>query len=198
MEIGFAFLLGGAVMFLLHAAWLRGFDRGVATKLTAAPPIDLNSANEAALAQAPGIGPQRARRIVERRELAGPFGHLDELQEVHGIGPYTSQKARPALRLSGTETTPVSAPTTDKASGRKSPPPQPLDLNLATADELQALPGIGPVLAERIVAYREAHGPFVKVEDVTRVPGIKEKTLAKVRPFVMIDQRRSPAPTTPL
>ena len=51
-----------------------------------------------------------------------------------------------------------------------------LDLNRATATELQELPGIGPVLAERIVAWRDAHGPFVEVGQLREVAGIGEKT----------------------
>jgi competence protein ComEA len=62
----------------------------------------------------------------------------------------------------------------------------PLDVNSATAEELQVLPGIGPKIAERIVKYREKHGPFSSVEDLTKVKGIGEKKLDKVRPFVKV------------
>jgi competence ComEA-like helix-hairpin-helix protein len=47
-----------------------------------------------------------------------------------------------------------------------------MDLNAAGAAELVRLPGVGPVLAERIMAEREAGGPFTSVEDLTRVPGL--------------------------
>jgi competence protein ComEA len=47
-----------------------------------------------------------------------------------------------------------------------------VNLNSATVAELETLPGIGPALAERIVAYREQHGPFRTVKDVQKVPGI--------------------------
>lgn len=53
----------------------------------------------------------------------------------------------------------------------------PLDLNRATAAELEKLPGIGPVLAKRIVEWRETHGPFQSVQDLLKVPGIGPKTL---------------------
>lgn len=56
-----------------------------------------------------------------------------------------------------------------------------LDLNHATAGELEALPGVGPVLAERIVAYRELNGPFAAVEDLLDVGGIGEAKLAAMR-----------------
>ncbi|MCS7216409.1 MAG: helix-hairpin-helix domain-containing protein [Candidatus Bipolaricaulota bacterium] len=53
----------------------------------------------------------------------------------------------------------------------------PLDLNRATAAELERLPGIGPVLARRIVEWRETYGPFRSVQDLLKVPGIGPKTL---------------------
>jgi competence ComEA-like helix-hairpin-helix protein len=56
-----------------------------------------------------------------------------------------------------------------------------LDPNRATAQELEALPGIGPVLAARIVADREAHGRFRRVEDLDRVSGIGPRMLERVR-----------------
>jgi len=68
----------------------------------------------------------------------------------------------------------------------------PLDLNQATTEQLEALPGIGPVRAEAIVRYREARGPFRRVEDLKQIAGIGEKTLEGLRPFF-----RPPAnPTT--
>lgn len=59
-------------------------------------------------------------------------------------------------------------------------------INVAGVEELEALPGVGPVLAERIVAYREEHGPFAVVEDLLEVPGIGEKKLAALREAVLV------------
>ncbi len=59
-------------------------------------------------------------------------------------------------------------------------------LNTADAAQLQMLPGVGPVLAARIVAYREQHGPFRTVEDLLDVPGIGEGKLAALRPDVVV------------
>lgn len=59
-----------------------------------------------------------------------------------------------------------------------------VDLNDSTLAELEHLPGIGPVLAGRIVAHRVAHGAFRHIEDLVLVPGIGEKRLEQLRPFV--------------
>lgn len=58
---------------------------------------------------------------------------------------------------------------------------QGIDLNVATAQQLEALPGVGPVLAARIVAHRTERGPFQTVEDLLDVPGIGEAKLAQMR-----------------
>lgn len=60
----------------------------------------------------------------------------------------------------------------------------PLDLNTATAGDLQALPGIGPVLAARVIEDRAANGLFQTVEGLRRVRGIGPKTLQRLRPLV--------------
>ena len=61
-----------------------------------------------------------------------------------------------------------------------------LDLNRATALELDALPGVGPVLAGRIIAHRESHGPFRDVEDLLAVRGIGPRLFARLRPRVTV------------
>lgn len=59
-----------------------------------------------------------------------------------------------------------------------------IDLNRADAAELEGLPGVGPVLAQRIVAYRDEYGPFTVVEDLLDVPGIGEAKLEQLRAAV--------------
>lgn len=67
-----------------------------------------------------------------------------------------------------------------------------LNINTATATELaDQLPGIGPVKAQAIVAYREANGPFARVEDIVNVSGIGPATLAKLRPFISVTAAES-------
>ncbi len=57
----------------------------------------------------------------------------------------------------------------------------PLSMSVATVDELTTLPGVGPVLAQRIVDHRERSGPFTTMEDLLDVPGIGESKLAALR-----------------
>lgn len=62
----------------------------------------------------------------------------------------------------------------------------PLNLNTADPDALEALPGVGPVLAAAIVADREAQGPYASVDDLERVSGVGAATLARLRPLVTV------------
>lgn len=70
--------------------------------------------------------------------------------------------------------------------------PYRLDLNDATAPELEALPGIGPVLAERILASRTELGRFETEADVLSVPGIGEATYKKIAPYITYGNEVSP------
>jgi competence protein ComEA len=65
-------------------------------------------------------------------------------------------------------------------------PENPIDLNRASQETLQALDGIGPALSERIVQYRTTQRPFQRVQELQRVRGIGAKTLAELRPVVTV------------
>lgn len=70
---------------------------------------------------------------------------------------------------------------------RAKPGPVRMNLNTASAQQLQRLPRIGPKMAERIVAYREAHGPFARASHVVRVKGIGPKTFEQLEPYLFVD-----------
>lgn len=62
----------------------------------------------------------------------------------------------------------------------------PVNVNTASAAELEKVPGIGPVTAASVVAHRTAKGPFAKAEDLLQVKGIGPKTLEKIRPHITL------------
>jgi len=60
-----------------------------------------------------------------------------------------------------------------------------VDINAATAEQLQAVPGLGPALAQRIVEFRDKNGPFGSVDELLKVRGIGEKTLERFREYLV-------------
>ncbi len=80
------------------------------------------------------------------------------------------------------------------AKAEKHPPAKPIDLNLANVKELQELPGVGPVTAQRIIAMREKSGRFHRVEDLLAVRGISQKKLDAMRPYVTVSAPSQSAP----
>jgi len=120
-------------------------------------PVDVNQAQVHELMAIPGLGPSTAGAIVAHREDHGPFPNLDALSRVSGLGPSSIERLRPFLIVPDPQPTPE---------------PEPVDINRATADQLETLPGIGPVMAARIVVERAEGGPFATVDDLQRVHGI--------------------------
>jgi competence ComEA-like helix-hairpin-helix protein len=81
-----------------------------------------------------------------------------------------------------------------KGQSKKPLPSRPMDLNTATLEQLERLPGVGPVTAQRILDFRKSSGPFLKVEDLLAVKGISSKRLEKIRPYITV---KPPAPHPP-
>jgi len=75
-------------------------------------------------------------------------------------------------------------------------PSSPININSATQAQFEALPGIGPKVAQRIVEYRQKNGQFKKVEDLMNVKGIGEKSFLKLKPYLTISEKAT-NPGTP-
>jgi len=194
---------GATAVLLLSALALLGWHLVLRQAWAARPTeiepvlrIDLNRADRAELLQLPGVGDKLAQRIETYRRDHGPFRRVDELRRVPGFGPKMLERLRPFLTVEppedeDDEDDDPPAP----AMGGKGKPDRPatakqgldpsraIDVNRASATELQRLPGIGPKLADRIIAAREK-APFKSVNDLRKVSGIGPKTLDKLRPFV--------------
>lgn len=157
--------------------------------------VDPNAASAEELDRLPGVGASKALRIVREREENGPFASVEDLARVTGLGPKSVEKLKPYLRVAGGG---VSSERRPAAVARAGPPVGEgrgagatvsgalVDLNRATAEELRALPGVGPVMAGRIVAFRRERGGFRKLEELMEVKGVGAKTFARLKPLVKI------------
>ena len=185
-EFSLAFLLGICTVIVVQSAWkLMTPPEPIASTTIS---LDLNAADAGSLRQLPGVGPHLAARIVDHRQKNGPFQRIDDLRAVHGIGPATLERLRHMVMVSynGSDSASDSRPLQPLRSGPKTTPAEPINLNTATREQLMTLPGIGPALAERILADREENGPYSDVKDLTRIRGIKGKTLEKLLPHVTV------------
>lgn len=87
---------------------------------------------------------------------------------------------------SSNRTDPVSSSVSQSTSSTAPSTPGVVNINTATAAQLETLPGIGEVKAQAIIAYRETYGPFRSVDELTLVKGIGEKTLQKLLPYICV------------
>ena len=145
----------------------------------AACSVELNSASSAQLETLPGIGPAKAAAILDYRTTAGPFTTVDQLDNVTGIGPATLENVRPFVCV-GEGGPAAEASSSTASSSTASSSAGAIDINTASAAQLEGLPGIGPSKSAAIIAERTENGPFSSCNDLTRVLGIGEATIAKL------------------
>ncbi|MEO6612774.1 MAG: helix-hairpin-helix domain-containing protein [Chitinophagaceae bacterium] len=131
--------------------------------------VDINAADTAALVALPGIGNKLAARIISFRDKLGGFYSVDQVGETFGLPDSTFQKIMQYLKL-------------ENVSIRK------ININTATVDELKAHPYIRWALANPIVAYRNEHGNFARVEDVKKVMAVTDDVFKKIVPYLTTEK----------
>ena len=160
--------------------------------------VDADAATASELARLPRVGLALAKTIVANRDTHGPFGGLAGLDRVPGVGPGLLRRAGGHLSFSGSAAVPAAGGSSGAGVGTTfaplasrnlavptaAAPISVLNVNRATAVELEGLPGIGPALARRIVADREARGPFATVGSLDRVPGIGPALVTRLGKWV--------------
>lgn len=157
--------------------------------------LDPNTASEEQLRRLPGIGPVRARDIVEARG-GGRFLTPEDLLRVRGVGEATLSRLAPHLAFPGSRgpETPAppsslrAAPVSSAAAGWDAAPCPggAVDVNVASVAALERLPWIGPARAREVVEARRRSGGFGSVDELVEVSGIGPYTLEKLRPFVCV------------
>lgn len=156
-------------------------------------PVDLNTASLEALETLPGVGRTLAKRIIAAR----PFRSVDDLGKVKGMSKARIEglkdkvtlakehKAGPAASVPTPEPGPPAKPAEaakNKATAGKPIPGQKVDINTASKEELDKIPGIGPAKAQAIVDGR----PYHRIEDVMKVKGIKQHTFDRIKAFITV------------
>lgn len=153
--------------------------------------IDADRATAPELARLPRVGLALAKKIVADREARGPFGGPAGLDRVPGIGPGLLAALGPHLAFSAAPARTPDLPVTSNQprTPAAAAPADPVDLNAASVESLDALPGIGPVRARAIILYRETNGPFRAVQELARVPGFGPTALGRLEGRVRVGSR---------
>jgi competence protein ComEA len=157
--------------------------------------VNVNTADQATLATLPGVGPPMAQAIIAGR----PYKSMADLARVRGLGPRRLEALRDRVTFEASEAAEAPAGVAaKKAAARrvaarpagtkamiKRAPGEKVNINTATADELDALPGIGPVRARAILEARK-NEPFKAIEDIMKVKGIKDGEFAKIKDMITV------------
>jgi competence ComEA-like helix-hairpin-helix protein len=171
------------------AAAHRDSIRALARPLASGERINLDRAPVPEIARLPRVGVSLAKRIAADRARRGAFGSLAGLDRVPGVGPGLLRTLEPHVsfdaiaagaRPFGNPGPCVGAAALSPSAGASLCDVGRVVLNQATVVQLDSLPGIGPARAAAIVRYREQHGPFHSLTELTRVPGINPALLQRL------------------
>ncbi|MFT5685782.1 MAG: competence protein ComEA [Myxococcota bacterium] len=146
--------------------------------------VNVNTASQSELETLPGIGPSKAAAIMEYRSSNGPFTNVEQLDNVPGIGPATMSNLRTLVEL-GEESTDgapqIAAPAGETTAPAMTTTPtggDRVNINTASQNQLEDLPGIGPSKASAILQYRTDVGPFSSCAALDAVSGIGPATVS--------------------
>lgn len=112
--------------------------------------------------------------------------HQSSLSIRFGRQPEPPPHSQPVVEISSIE-----SPETDSTKTEPKPEPQKpvsLNINTATVEQFEKLPGIGEGLARAIVEFREQNGPFQQIDDLMKVPGIGKNKLERIKPFIFVEK----------
>jgi competence protein ComEA len=175
------------------------FTQGAALPAAKVNAVDINSATQAELEAVKGIGPVTAKKIIDNR----PYKSLTDLKkaglsskEITSFKPYLT--AKPAAATASPAAAPQAAKTVEPgtakaAKGAKPPAPAPgtpVDLNTADLKTLEALPGVGPTLAKRIMEAR----PIKSLDELSKVKGMSKTKVAALKDKVTFGPAAPAAP----
>jgi competence protein ComEA len=150
---------------------------GLVTLAPQARVADAVSAAGGVLDGADTIGLNMARHLADGEQVVVGLAPTPGEPAALGSSVTAGKAAAQTARTPGPAAPPSSGPTT---------PGQPIDLNSATVEQLETLPGIGPVMAAAIVAWRDTNGSFTSVEQLGDVDGIGPARLDKLRDLVRV------------
>lgn len=167
-------LLASGVLYLLLAE-----PRGLPVQLRPPPTPSLLRIHVAGAVRQPGVVELAADAIVADAIRAAGGAQTGANLDALNLAAHVEDGQRLEVPAQGT-TVPTDSPPASFAAGL-------LDLNRATAAELDRLPGIGPSLANAILLYREENGPFLSVDDLLDVPGIGPTRFSQLRDLVRVD-----------
>lgn len=157
---------------------------------TEKPPFifDPNTASSSTLMSL-GFSAKLASTLENYRAKGGFIQSGKDLYKIWGMPPLLAERLAPFVRT-------ISKSTQNKAwlsaKGPVYAAAAPIDINTATVNEFEALRGIGPVLAARIVGFREKQGGFVRVQDLLLVYGVKDSLLLTLSPYLRLEESRVP------